>query len=111
MRLLGAIPLALLTLPATALAAAVPQDGEIRLAVPAHCDPIRNVLRTDAPGRAEARRLDRLPAGNLDLAVMRRIDSCPEPVTIREGIGATSAQPATKVQRTPLQPRARLLGR
>jgi hypothetical protein len=104
MRLLAAIPLALLIL-AGGAAAAVPRDGEIRLTVPAHCDPIRNVLRTDAPGRAEARRLDRLPAGNLDLAVMRRIDSCPEPVTIREGIGATSAQPATELQRT------RLLGR
>jgi hypothetical protein len=110
MRLLAAIPLALLIL-AGGAAATVPRDGEIRLAVPAHCDPIRNALRTDAPGRAEARRLDRLPAGNLDLAVMRRIDSCPEPVTIREGIGATSAQPATKLQRTPLQPRPRLLGR
>jgi hypothetical protein len=110
MRMLAAIPLALSVL-AGGSAATVPQDGEIRLAVPAHCDPIRNVLRTDAPGRAEARRLDRLPAGNLDLAVMRRIDNCPEPVTIRQGIGATAAQPATKVQRTPVQPRARLLGR
>jgi|GEM_PF-2147196 len=109
MRLLAAIPLALLILAGGGAAAAVPQDGEIRLAVPEHCDPIRNVLRTDAPGRAEAQRLARLPSGNLDLAVMRRIDNCPEPVTIREGIGATTAQPATKPQRTPVRPAARLL--
>lgn len=109
MRLLAAIPLALSALAAGA-AAAVPQDGEIRLAVPDHCDPIRNVLRTGAAGGAEARRLDRLPAGNLDLAVVREVNNCPQPVTIREGIGATGAQPA-KVHRTPLRPRARLLAR
>jgi hypothetical protein len=110
MRVLAAIPLALSTLPAT-LAAADPQNGEIRLAVPEHCDPIRNVLRTGGTGPAEAQRLDRLPSANLDLAVMRQVNNCPERVTIREGIGATAAQPATKLQRTPLQPRPRLLSR
>ena len=110
MRLLAAIPLALLTF-AAGVAAAVPQDGEIRLAAPDHCDPIRNVLRTGASGGAEARRLDRLPAGNLDLAVVRQVNNCPQPVTIREGIGATGAQPPAKTQRTPLRPRARLLAR
>ena len=110
MRWFAAIALALSSLAAGA-AAAVPPDGEIRLSAPARCDPIRNVLRTGAPARAEAQRLDRLPAGNLDLAVMRQVTNCPEPVTIREGIGAVGGQRAVKPQRTPLRPRTRLLSR
>lgn len=35
-----------------------------------------------------SRRLDQLPQGDLSLAVMREVDGCPEPVTIRQGFGA-----------------------
>jgi hypothetical protein len=52
-----------------------------------------------------------IPAGNLDLAVMREVGGCPEPVTMRDGYGAMGARssPATRDGR-PARPRARLLG-
>lgn len=114
MRWFAAIPFAFLPLAGGAAPAApsgIPPGGEIRLSAPDHCDPIRNVRRTDAPGRPEARRLDRLPTASLDLAVMRQVDNCPEPVTIREGYGAVEGPRAVKQPRTPAVPRARLLGR
>jgi hypothetical protein len=113
MRFLAALPLALLPLAssaATAPLSTLPQDGEIRLSPPPHCDPNGNVLRTDVPGTVEARRLDQLPPGRLDLAVMRQVNGCPQPVTVREGYGALSRPGAAKPATLPAVPRARLLG-
>jgi hypothetical protein len=115
MRFLAVIPLALLAVSAAGAPAAppasVPSSGEIRLAAPGHCQSAAPRV-ADAPATVGAQRLDQLPAGNLDLAVMRQVDGCPEPVTIREGYGATGARsrPATRAER-PALPRARLLGR
>ncbi len=114
MRWFAALPLVLLPLAAAAAApmatVEVIPPGEAA-SVPDRCDPIRNVRRTGAPARAEARRLDQLPAGNLDLAVMRQVNNCPEPVTIREGIGTVGGQSAVKPQRTPPRPGMHLLAR
>jgi hypothetical protein len=104
MRWFAAIPLALLPL-ATGAAAPVAPGA----ATSDRCDPIRNVRRADTPASATAQRLIDLPPGNLDLAVMRSIDNCPEPVTIREGYGALEGPRAVKQPRVPVRPRARLL--
>ena len=34
------------------------------------------------------RRLDELPAGSLELTVMREVDGCPIPAVVQEGIGS-----------------------
>jgi hypothetical protein len=99
MRWFAAIPLAILPL---AAGAAAPD-------APGRCDPIRNVRQADTPAGATARRLIDLPPGNLDLAVMRSVNNCPEPVTIREGYGALEGPRAAKQPRVPARPRARLL--
>lgn len=114
MRWFAAIPLALL--PLAAGAAAPTATVEVILpdeaaSVADRCDPIRNVRRADTPAATGAQRLIDLPPGNLDLAVMRRIGDCPEPVTIREGYGAFEGPRAAKRPRTPAPPRALLLGR
>ncbi|HEY0013519.1 MAG TPA: hypothetical protein VGB79_11805 [Allosphingosinicella sp.] len=50
-------------------------------------------LRRDARGAPRLmRRLDELPPGNLQLAVMREVDGCPEPVIVHYGIGAGTAE-------------------
>jgi NaMN:DMB phosphoribosyltransferase len=41
-------------------------------------------------GRALVRRLDRLPPGRLELAVLRGVGRCMAPVIVREGIGAVA---------------------
>jgi hypothetical protein len=87
MRLSAAFPLALLVLASPA--GALPQNGEIVLTIPKTCGP-ETVRRAESQGRLEARRLDRLPAGRLDLAVMREVGGCPQPVTIRENYGAVA---------------------
>lgn len=112
MRFLVALPLALLPLASAASAAsappaAIPRGGEIVLTPPAHCDRNSHVVRTDVPGTVEARRLDQLPPGRLDLAVMRQVDGCPQPVTVREGYGAFGERGAAKPVTVP---RVRLLG-
>jgi hypothetical protein len=110
MRFLAVFPLALLPLasaPAAVPSPGIPQSGEIRITPPAHCDPNSNVLRTDSPGTVESRRLDQLPPGRLDLAVMRQVDGCPQPVTVREGYGAFGRPEAAKPRAVP---RVRLLG-
>jgi hypothetical protein len=113
MRFLAALPLALLPLASAASApptGAIPRGGEILLTPPAHCDPVTNVVRTDAPGTVTARRLDQLPPGRLDLAVMRQVDRCPQPVTVREGYGAFGSREASKPAVAPAVPPVRLLG-
>ena len=112
MRLFAAIPLALLPLAAGAAAPiatveVIPPSGAAP--VPDRCDPIRNVRRTDAPATATARRLDQLPTASLDLAVMRSVNNCPEPVTIREGYGALEGPRTVKRPRAPVRPVTRLL--
>ena len=60
--------------------------GEIVLTAPAHCldaEPRRTQGQTLGP-----RRLDQLPQGNLSLTVMRQVNGCPQPTTVREGYGA-----------------------
>jgi hypothetical protein len=115
MRNLAVIPLALLAFASAGAPAAAPssapRNGDVRLASPDHCRSDAPRI-ADAPGTVAPRRLDRLPAGNLDLAVMREVGGCPEPVTIREGYGAMGAPPAAATRRQrPALPRGRLLGR
>jgi hypothetical protein len=112
MRFLAALPLALMPLASAASVppTSVPRQGEIVLTPPAHCTLEGQVQRTDAPGMVEARRLDQLPPGRLDLAVMREVGGCPQPVTIREGYGAFGER-ASKPVSVPAAPRVRLLGR
>ena len=88
MRMIAATILALAPLPA---AATPPQPGPHAngASAPAKCDPFGHmeqaaVLRQSGP---LARRLDRLPAGNLHLAVERQINGCHQPVIVRENIG------------------------
>ncbi len=46
------------------------------------------VQMADRPrGRIEMRRLDELPAGRLELTVMRQMNGCVVPAVVREGIG------------------------
>ena len=116
MRHLAVVPLALLAFasaagaPAAPAPSSVPRNGDIRPTPPDRC-------RSDAPraadfaGTVAAQRLDRLPAGNLDLAVMREVDGCPEPVTVREGYGAMGTNSPPRRTERPSLPRARLLGR
>lgn len=114
---LAVVPLALLALasaasaPAAPAPSSVPRNGDIRLTSPDRCRPDAPRV-ADFAGTVAAQRLDRLPAGNLDLAVMREVDGCPEPVTVREGYGAMGMRtgPAKRSER-PALPRARLLGR
>ena len=45
-------------------------------------------------GQSEAlrpRRFNELPAGRLELAVMREVDGCPIPAVVREGLGGPPA--------------------
>jgi hypothetical protein len=117
MRNLAVVPLALLAFapaasaPAAPAPSSVPRNGDIRLTPPDRCRPDAPRV-ADSPGTVAAQRLDQLPAGNLDFAVMREVDGCPEPVTIREGYGAmgTRDRPAKRADR-PALPRARQLGR
>ncbi|HEV7661504.1 MAG TPA: hypothetical protein VGO55_16820 [Allosphingosinicella sp.] len=116
MRNLGIVPLAVLALasavgaPAAPAPSSAPRHGDIRLTPPERCRPGEPRV-ADFAGTVAAQRLDQLPAGNLDLAVMREVDGCPEPVTIREGYGAmgTRVSPTRTVR--PSLPRAHLLGR
>lgn len=116
MRNLAAIPLALLAFasaasaPAAPAPSSVPRNGDIRLTSPDHCRADAPRV-ADSPGTVAAQRLDQLPAGNLDLAVMREVGGCPEPVTIREGYGAMGTHSPPKRTNRPSLPRARLLGR
>jgi hypothetical protein len=62
------------------------QAGEIVLTPPAHCvdaEPRRTQGQPLGP-----QRLDQLPQGRLTLTVLREVDGCPQPATIREGYGA-----------------------
>jgi hypothetical protein len=100
MRYLAVIPLALLSMGAAPPAypgAPAPQAGRappslegrssgILPTTPAHC-PDAEPRRTDGQP-LRARRLDRLPQGNLSLAVMREVDGCPQATTVRQGYGA-----------------------
>ncbi|MEA3012252.1 MAG: hypothetical protein QOD42_797 [Sphingomonadales bacterium] len=115
MRNLAIVPLALLAFASAAGAPAAPssapRNGAIRLTPADRCRSDAPRV-ADSPGTVAAQRLDQLPAGNLDLAVMREVDGCPEPVTIREGYGAMGARPRpAKREERPALPRARLLGR
>ena len=115
MRILAAFPLALLPLAsvAGAPAASDPEPaqaaGETLAAAAEPCERHlrpRFAVRSD---RVRAERLIDLPPGNLDLAVMRSLDGCHEPVTIRENYGAVGgSRPARRPER-PAMPRTRLL--
>jgi hypothetical protein len=100
MRFLAVIPLALLSIGAAPLSQPGPPTtgtapskapraqalpGEILLTAANHCidaEPRRTDGRTLGP-----RRLDRLPQGSLSLTVMRNVNGCPQPTTVREGYG------------------------
>ena len=52
----------------------------------------------DQSGGADARRLDQLPPGRLELTVVREVDGCPIPAVLREGI---SVWPVDRSEPTP----------
>jgi hypothetical protein len=60
--------------------------GEILLTAPAHCLDAEPRRTQGNPVRSQ--RLDQLPPGNLSLTVMRQVNGCPQPTTVREGYGA-----------------------
>lgn len=74
---------ALLTL---VLAATAPHDATARIAPICAAPDLR---QTDAPGRAQLKRLDQLPRGEAYLAVLRKSDGCITPVKAREERGRT----------------------
>ena len=49
------------------------------------------VRHADVAGTARYNRLGDLPPGDLQLAVVREVDGCQEPVIVRQGYGALSA--------------------
>jgi len=115
MRILAAFPLALL--PLASVAGAPAASGPERSAGETHgpaAEPCERHLRPRFAVRSDrvrAERLIDLPPGNLDLAVMRSLDGCHEPVTIRENYGAVGGpRPARRSER-PAKPRTRLLDR
>lgn len=116
MRALALFPLLLLpaapadTAPVASPAA--PANGEIRLDRNGGCGPLDSVRRADADSAGRLRRLDQLPPGNLDLAVSRTFQGCPESVTIAENFGTVEGPRRVQPQlRQPVPPRTRLLGR
>ena len=49
--------------------------------------PNATVRQADEGAAPRARRLDELPPGRLELAVLREVDGCPIPAVLQEGIG------------------------
>ncbi|HTU10224.1 MAG TPA: hypothetical protein VMG08_04930 [Allosphingosinicella sp.] len=62
------------------------RPGEILLTPPAHC--LDAAPRRTGGQSLQSRRLDQLPQGDLTLTVVREVNGCPQPATIREGYGA-----------------------
>jgi hypothetical protein len=56
-------------------------------AKPAKCIRPNPILAQRSGEIIGTQRLDRLPAGRLELAVVREIERCPIPAVLREGIG------------------------
>ncbi len=112
MRWIAAAALVLLPLasPAAERRPAVP-GGDAASPAPDRCDRFGRVERTGEAGSARAQRLDQLPPADLSLAVMRSVNGCPEPVVIRENIGAAPFQPEKRPAARPGRPRLRLLDR
>lgn len=114
MRALAVFPLFLLSAAsfgAEPVAPAAPANGEIRLDQREGCGPLDSVRRTDGDSVGRLRRLDQLPPGNLDLAVSRTFQGCPESVTIAENFGSVEGPRRVQPQlRQPVPPRSRLLG-
>jgi hypothetical protein len=116
MRVVAVLPLVLLA-PASMAAApsarpAISGDSEVPPGDTAQCDPLDQVRRADNPSEVRAQRLDRLPAGSLDLAVSRQFAGCPESVTVADNFGTIEGPRAVRPHlRQPAPPRARLLGR
>lgn len=67
-----------------------PAQGRVLHAAPAKLGAAKTICRTndsmqavEREPQARARRLDQLPAANLQLAVQREVDGCIEPVIVR----------------------------
>ena len=67
-----------------------------------------NLHLADTPPKAEVKRLEELPAGNLMLAVVREVDGCNEPVVVRYGFGAGAESRRAPQADAPKRPRARI---
>ena len=48
------------------------------------------VQHADGPQKPRANRLGDLPPGDLQLAVVREVDGCQEPVVVRQGYGSVA---------------------
>ena len=57
---------------------------------------VPSVVWTGETSRAEARRLDQLPSGRLELTVLQGVGECLHPVVLREGIGGNPDRPLSK---------------
>jgi len=87
----------LLTILLSAAQMAASAAAQAPVMVPAVAVPSRKCLETmhqaDGDTRSAARRLDQLPPGRLELTVLRRMGTCPEPVVLGEGIGGNPDSP------------------
>jgi len=54
-------------------------------------DPRLRFTHDESPGTSKPKNLGELPPGNLQLAVMRSVDGCVEPVIVRYGFGGEPA--------------------
>ena len=88
--------LGLATAPTTPAASAVgPDSRPDPLVVRSFADtedeaedcPNARVRQADRVAGAQARRLDQLPPGRLELTVLRQLDGCAIPAVVRENIG------------------------
>ena len=65
----------------------------------------RDFRYADARLRAELKRLDELPAGDVILAVYNEVDGCIEPVIVSHGVPRPDAAPAAPPEPVRLRPR------
>ncbi len=82
--LLAALSLAPVPSPGGATAAPLPMKMR-------DCPEARTYQAEEGPNRLLPRRLDELPPGRLELAVLREVAGCPIPAVLREGLGAAGA--------------------
>jgi len=63
------------------------------------CPEARTYQAEDGPNRLRPRRLDELPPGRLELAVLRAVAGCPIPAVLREGLGAAGGSESQQPSR------------
>jgi len=86
-------------LAAAPASASAPLQPTSRLAPDSKCPSATSYFANGSDG-AQARRLDQLPPGRLELTVLREVQGCPIPAVLRDGIGGRpTAEPARSERR------------